>query len=146
MILLALAAALLLGAALGARGFFHLGRRLRGPWRPGAGFGAALALFAGLALLVRAEWLFGGGLLALAAVLAAAARRRAPPAPAPAATRTHGLGRREAAALLGVEEGASVAEVEAAHRRLMRRAHPDVGGTAGLAAQLNAARETMLRG
>lgn len=144
MILLALAAALLLGAVLGARGSFHLGRSLRGPWRPGAGVAALLALFAGLALLARAEWLFGGGLLALAALLAASARRR-PPSRAPASVRPAGLSRREAAALLGVEEGASVAEVEAAHRRLMRRAHPDVGGTAGLAAQLNAAREAMLR-
>ena len=143
MILLALAAALLLGAALGARGVFRLGRSLRGPWRPGAGFGAALALFSGLALLARAEWLFGGALLAVAAALAATARRRpSRPTPAP---RAPGLSRREAAALLGVEEGAGVAEVEAAHRRLMRRAHPDMGGTAGLAAQLNAARDTMLR-
>ena len=144
MILLALAAVLLLGAALGARGSARLARSLRGPWRPGAGFGAALALFAGLAFLARAEWLPGGALLAVAVGLAGAARRRAPRRPAP--PRAPGLSRREAASLLGVEEGASAAEVEAAHRRLMRRAHPDVGGTAGLAAQLNAAREAMLQG
>ena len=143
MILLALAAALLLGAALGARGFHHLGRSLRGPWRPGAGMGAVLALFTALAMLARGEWLFGLPLLAVAGVLAASARRRPPrvrPGPQPS-----GLSRREAAALLGVAETATPAEVEAAHRRLMRRAHPDVGGTAGLAAQLNAARETLLR-
>ncbi len=140
MILLALAAALLLGAALGARGMHRLGRGLRGPWRPGASVGAALALFAALALLARAEWLAGGLLLALAAALAGAARwGRAPPRPA-----SPGLTRREAARLLGVSETATAAEVEAAHRRLIRRLHPDVGGTEGLAAQLNAARAALL--
>ncbi len=142
MILLALAAALMLGAALGARGVFHLGRTLRGPWRPGAGVGAALALFAGLAFLARAEWLPGGVLLAVAAGLAAIARRRS--ARPTAAVRTPGLGRREAASLLGVSEGATGEEVEAAHRRLMRRVHPDVGGSAGLAARINAARDVLL--
>ena len=132
-----------MGAALGARGFFHLGRSLRGPWRPGAGTGAALALFAGLALLARGEWWVGGALLAAAAGLAFAARRR--PALRARPIRP-GLSRREAAALLGVAETAPAAEVEAAHRRLIRRIHPDAGGTAALAAQLNAAREVMLRG
>lgn len=144
MILLALALALVLGAALGSRGFFHLGRSLRGPWRPGAGFGAALALFAGLGLLARGEWPVAAALLVIAAALAWTARRRSPrPVAAPSVA---GLSRREAALLLGVPETAGPAEVEAAHRRLMRRAHPDAGGTAGLAAQLNAARDVMLRG
>ena len=143
MILLALAAALLVGAALGARGFHRLGRSLRGPWRPGAGFGAALSLFTALALLARGEWLPAVALLVVAATLAAAAARRRPAVrTAPSAP---GLSRRDAAALLGVPETATPVEVEAAHRRLMRRAHPDVGGTAGLAAQLNAARDTLLR-
>lgn len=49
----------------------------------------------------------------------------------------------EARALLGVEPAASQAEIEAAYRRLMQRAHPDHGGTTGLAAQLNAARDRL---
>ena len=35
---------------------------------------------------------------------------------------------------------------EAAYNRLMRMAHPDKGGTSGLAAQLNAARDRLLEG
>lgn len=51
----------------------------------------------------------------------------------------------EAASLLGVPAGAPEAEINAAYRRLMRSVHPDQGGTAGLAAQLNSARDVMLR-
>ncbi|MGA0606886.1 J domain-containing protein [Phenylobacterium sp. VNQ135] len=50
----------------------------------------------------------------------------------------------EARRILGVEEGASREEIQAAYTRLMRLAHPDKGGTAGLAAQLNAARDRLL--
>jgi hypothetical protein len=52
----------------------------------------------------------------------------------------------EARATLGVGPGATVAEIKAAYARLIRMAHPDAGGTAGLAAQLNAARDRLLRG
>ncbi|HMO42474.1 MAG TPA: DnaJ domain-containing protein, partial [Phenylobacterium sp.] len=51
----------------------------------------------------------------------------------------------EARALLGVEEGASPEDIRAAYNRLIRRTHPDAGGTAGLAAQLNAARDRLLK-
>ena len=55
------------------------------------------------------------------------------------------ISRRQAAQILGVEADASRAEIEAAYRRLMQRAHPDHGGTAGLAAQLNAARDRLVK-
>jgi len=51
----------------------------------------------------------------------------------------------EARAVLGVGPGAGPDDIEAAYRRLMLRAHPDTGGTAGLAAQLNAARATLIK-
>ena len=54
------------------------------------------------------------------------------------------MSRADAAAMLGVTETASRAEVEAAFRRLMLRVHPDQGGAAGLAAQVNAARAALL--
>jgi curved DNA-binding protein CbpA len=51
---------------------------------------------------------------------------------------------KEARSILGVSADADPDEIEAAYRRLMRMAHPDKGGTTGLAAQLNAARERLL--
>jgi curved DNA-binding protein CbpA len=36
-------------------------------------------------------------------------------------------------------------EVRAAYARLIQMAHPDKGGTAGLAAQLNAARDRLIK-
>ena len=47
--------------------------------------------------------------------------------------------------ILGVSPAATRAEIEAAYRRLIVRAHPDQGGTSGLAAQLNAARDRLLK-
>ncbi len=54
------------------------------------------------------------------------------------------MDRAHAASILGVAETAGRAEIEAAYRRLMLRVHPDQGGAAGLAAQLNAARDVMV--
>ena len=50
----------------------------------------------------------------------------------------------EARRLLGVEEGASLADIRAAHRRLIARVHPDTGGSADLAERVNAARDTLV--
>lgn len=63
----------------------------------------------------------------------------APPAAGPGA-----ITRSEALAILGLSEGASREDIRAAHRRLMRAAHPDHGGSAWLAARLNAARDLLL--
>jgi curved DNA-binding protein CbpA len=51
----------------------------------------------------------------------------------------------EARAILGVGPTATAPEIRAAYTRLMRRAHPDQGGTSGLAAQVNAARDRLSR-
>jgi curved DNA-binding protein CbpA len=50
----------------------------------------------------------------------------------------------EARSILGVAEDATADDIQAAYTRLMRLAHPDKGGTSGLAAQLNAARDRLL--
>jgi hypothetical protein len=52
---------------------------------------------------------------------------------------------RDARALLGVGPDADAAAVRAAHRRLIALAHPDKGGTAALSAQINDARDLLLR-
>lgn len=67
--------------------------------------------------------------------------REASPPPASDAPMT----RTEALAILGLAEGASDAAIRAAHRRMMRAAHPDQGGSDWLAARLNAARDLLLR-
>jgi hypothetical protein len=54
--------------------------------------------------------------------------------------------REEALAVLGLAEGASVEDIKAAHRRLIQRMHPDVGGTADLAARINRAKDVLLGG
>lgn len=47
--------------------------------------------------------------------------------------------------VLGVKSSAGREEIIAAHRRLVAKVHPDAGGSEGLAAELNAARDILLR-
>jgi hypothetical protein len=107
---------------------------------PGRLVGLALAGAAAAAAVydaARGGWIGGSILLTGALWLAQSTfgRRRVV---------TGGMGPAEAASILGVAQGADREEVEAAYRRLMFRVHPDHGGAAGLAAQLNAARSVLL--
>jgi hypothetical protein len=67
---------------------------------------------------------------------AAAGRSSAPRGPM-----TH----EEAYQILGLERGASTEDIVGAHRTLMKKLHPDLGGTNYLAARVNEAKDTLLR-
>jgi hypothetical protein len=135
---------LLLAVALAGLGlWFWLGkRRARIPaaWLGIAGTlaGAVLAakgqpVIGALVATGSGLWLrYGGALLGRGAVPASPASPAALPS------------RAEAAELLGVAPDAGREEIMAAYRRLMARNHPDAGGSAGLAARINAARDRLL--
>jgi hypothetical protein len=65
-------------------------------------------------------------------------RRSGPP-------QTTAMSRTEALKVLGLDEGASEADVRAAHRRLIQQTHPDKGGTTYLAAKINEAKDVLVR-
>lgn len=70
-------------------------------------------------------------------------RPRRPAGPPPRRSTTR-MSREEAYQVLGLVPGASEADIRAAHRRLMRAAHPDAGGSDWLAARVNEARDVLL--
>lgn len=56
-----------------------------------------------------------------------------------------GMSVAEAARLLEVSPDADAETIVGAHKRLIAKVHPDAGGSAELAAQVNRARDTLLR-
>jgi DnaJ homolog subfamily C member 19 len=50
----------------------------------------------------------------------------------------------DARRLLGVDENATLADIRAAHKRLIQKVHPDSGGSAELANRVNVARDTLV--
>jgi hypothetical protein len=53
--------------------------------------------------------------------------------------------RREAYEVLGLPEGASAADIIRAHRALMKKFHPDHGGSTALAARVNQAKDVLMQ-
>ena len=100
--------------------------------------GVAATLFLlGLSLMSKHQVL-PGGLLMGGALLWAAHRRASggrKPKPMPV---------EDARRLLGVGEKASLEEIRTAHRRLIAKVHPDLGGSAELAERVNVARDTLI--
>ncbi len=109
----------------------------------GTGLLSAMAAIGAVVSGLRGAWIVSLGFVALSTYLAQ--RTRAGIAGAAAQPRSV-MSHREACAILGVAEGATRPEIQAAYRRLIRMAHPDQGGSAGLAAQINAARDCLLKG
>ena len=116
----------------------------RREWRLVSGAVSVAAFVAAVFVGVEGRWPISIVLVVLGLWLATAARVNgsAPAAPR-ASTR---MGEREARSILGVGPDADEAEIQAAYKRLMRMAHPDKGGTTGLASQLNAARDRLSGG
>jgi len=97
---------------------------------------AGLLFLLGLRLLTTGRLLPGSALMA-AALLWAAWRRRKSPRRAPVSVV-------DARALLGVSEDASLVEIREAHRRIIAKVHPDVGGSAEIANRVNVARDVLV--
>ena len=103
----------------------------------GMGYRDASALAA-----MRGSWIMAAALVGAGVWLALASRLRA------TSTRRGGsttMSETEARRVLGVSADAKAHDIQAAYRRLMARAHPDAGGSEGLAERLNAARDRLLK-
>lgn len=130
-------------AAIGIWALIRLGRqgerRGRGQWRVAAILFSAVLIGAGVLVAFRGAWLPAVGLLGAGLWLTFASRQRT------LAPRFEAISEAEARSLLGVAASASPQEINTAWKRLMGRAHPDQGGTEGLASRLNAARDRLLK-
>lgn len=111
--------------------------------RLGSGMLAALAAVGAVVSGLRGGWMLSLALVGLSTWLGYRARGGAGASASPGVFGA--MTGNDARSILGVGPEASREEIEAAYRRLMQRAHPDRGGSAGLAAQLNAARDRLLK-
>ena len=122
--------------------FSRQGRLPRREWRFITAIAAVAAFAAAAAAGLRQAWPIALTLAAMGVWLALSSRQ--PPGAAPAAPPPQGMSLDEARRVLGVGPDATKKDIQAAYLRLMQSVHPDRGGTAGLAAQLNAARDRLL--
>jgi DnaJ-domain-containing protein 1 len=116
--------------------------RAGGQWRIAATILGAVLLAGAVLAGSHGAWFAVAGMVGAGVYLIFTSRIR--PAAAKA-VRPESLSEAEARAILGVSPTAGKAEINEAWRRLMGRAHPDQGGTEGLAARVNAARDRLLK-
>lgn len=111
-------------------------RRGRAHWRVTATLLGAV-LLAGALAAFRGSWLTAAALAGAGLYLAWSSRQRP-------IVRSEPISEADARAVLGVGPAATEAEIRSAWKRAMARAHPDQGGTEGLATRVNAARDRLL--
>jgi len=116
----------------------------RGHWRISATLLGGVC-FAGAVLSVARNSYWVAAALALAGgyLVVQSRIRTAPPRPSNPNPSSR-MSKSEARAILGVSPDASPQDIQAAWKRLMARTHPDQGGSEGLAARVNAARDRLL--
>ena len=131
-------------AAIAVWALVRLGRQTErrggGHWRVTATLFSAVLIAGAVLLAARGSWLAAAALAGAGLWLTIASRQRVVP------PRTEAMTAAEARSLLGVPVDATPQQINLAWKRLMTRAHPDQGGTEGLAARLNAARDRLLKG
>ena len=115
-------------------------RRGQGHWRVTATLFSAVLIAGAVLLAARGAWLPAAALAGAGLWLTLSSRQR------PIPPRTEAMTPAEARSLLGVSADATPQQINTAWKRLMARAHPDHGGTEGLASRLNAARDRLLKG
>lgn len=124
-------------------------RAARGNWRPAVGMAALVAFMVAVGAAIYKQIPLAVFALTLGLSMALSARRESRQGPvgsrgqAPK-RRRGGMSPEQARELLGVAPDATMEQIQAAYLRLIRRNHPDQGGSTGLAAQLNAARDVLL--
>lgn len=109
-----------------------------------------LGVILGAVLTLRGLPVVGVPVLTAALGLLAVALKGGPARPAggagaaASASAPGAMSRKEAAALLGVSQDASPDEIRTAHRELMKKVHPDAGGSDALAAKVQQAKDVLL--
>lgn len=130
-------------AAVGVWALVRLGRQTegarRGHWRVSATLLSAALIGGGCLAAFKGAWFTAVGMGGAGLWLAVASRQRV------VAPRQEAMSLSEARAILGVDADATEADIRAAWRRAAARVHPDTGGTQGLAARVNAARDRLLK-
>jgi DnaJ-domain-containing protein 1 len=138
--------AVLIVLVLAARAFSRMNTAEAARWsRILLGLAAAvlggLLTLRGLAMIGAPLATFGIGLMAIGAGFRPKPGRRSQNAETP--TRT--MSRSEALELLGLNGDPDEREIRTAYRTLMKKVHPDSGGTDGLSRRLTEARDVLLR-
>ena len=139
----------LIWLALGAIALWAIIRLGRQTEKPGNGHWRITATVIGAVLMAgavlaasRGGWLWAGAMGATGMALVVQSRVR------PRAGPNYGseqMSLSEARSILGVTETATAQDIQKAWKRVMARAHPDQGGTEGLAIRVNAARDRLLK-